>query len=263
MMFSNALKFLTDSNQPDSNFEGLNAIYRRVQDVKTAHATDRSDYIKEFGEFIKARPDICFGGVPVIFFDRKNISLLMRSFFFLLEFRIDVGNLLKKNWLIKEELAFSELEPAKMKEIRDDIVKTLPASFMKTLAVNLGQGNIKDAISKYTIVFRYVYKQLNKLILRIDKKHVEYVKFERTKNKTKKKSILNYNGNGGEPAPFSLYGIRSNNSIKNNEIKQMVEFIKEKYQVKAEFDFLVEKLSEYIGITLKDTVRSQDIFINY
>ena len=257
MMFSNALKILTDSNQPATVFVGLNAIHAIVAPLLAGQ--QKSDYIKEFGQFIKARPDICFGGVPVIFFDRKNISLLMRSFFFLLEFRIDVGNQLKKGHLLKEELAFSELEPAKMKEIRDDIVKTFPDSFMKTLAINLGQGNIKTAIDKYTVVFRYVYKQLNKLILRIDKKHVEYVKFERTKNKTKKKSILNYNGNGGEPAPFSLYGIRSNNSIKNNEIKQTIEFIKEKYQVEAEFDFLVEKLTEYIRITLKDTVRSQDI----
>jgi len=258
MMFSNALKFLTDRNQPTATyFDGLNVIHTRVAGLLAG--ANKSDYIKEFGQYIKARPDICFGGVPVIFFDRKNISLLMRSFFFLLEFRIDVGNQLKKNYLIKEELAFSELEPAKMKEIRDDIVKTLPESFMKTLAVNLGQGNIKDAISKYTIVFRYVYKQLNKLIIRIQKKHAEYEKSQLFTNESKKKSILNNNKRGGEPAPFSLYGIRSNNSMKNNQIKQTVEFIKEKYQVKAEFDFLVEKLTEYIRITLKDTVRSEDI----
>lgn len=258
MMFSNALKFLTDRNQPNTEFTGLNAIHTRV--ATFLGGADKSDYIKEFGRFIKARPDICFGGVPVIFFDRKNISLLMRSFFFLLEFRIDVGNQLKKNYLIKEELAFSELEPSKMKEIRDDIVKTFPASFMKTLAVNLSQENIKDAIAKYTVVFRYVYKQLNKLIIRIQKKHAEYEKSQLFTNESKKKSILNNNNKkGGEPAPFSLYGIRSNNSMKNNQIKQTVEFIKEKYQVKAEFDFLVEKLTEYIRITLKDTVRSQDI----
>ena len=221
MMFSNALKFLTDSNQPNSEFVGLNVIHAIVDPL--VRDAQKSDYIKEFGEYIQPRPNVCFGGVPVIFFDRKNISLLMRSFFFLLEFRIDVGNQLKKNYLIKEELAFSELEPAKMKKIRDDIVKTLPASFMKTLAVNLGQGNIKDAISKYTIVFRYVYKQLNKLILRIDKKHVEYVKTQRFTTESKKKSILNNNKRGGEPAPFSLYGIRSNNSIKNNEIKHLIQ----------------------------------------
>jgi len=257
MMFSNALKFLTDRNQPSSEFIGLNAIHTIV--ARLLAVAQKSDYIKEFGEYIQPRPNVCLGGVPVVFFDRNNISLLMRSFFFLLEFRIDVGNQLKKGILIKEELAFSELEPAKMKEIRDDIVKTLPDNFMKTLAINLGQGNIKTAIDKYTIVFRYVYKQLNKLINRIDKKHVEYVKSQLITNKTKKKSILNYNGNGGEPKPFSLYGIRSNNSIKNNEIKQTIEFIKEKYQVEAEFDFLVEKLTEYIRITLKNTVRSQDI----
>lgn len=257
MMFSNALKFLTDSNQPDSEFAGLNAIHAIVDPL--VRGAQKSDYIKEFGEYIKARPNVCFGGVPVVFFDRKNISLLMRSFFFLLEFRIDVGNQLKKGHLLKEELAFSELEPAKMKEIHNDIVNTFPASFMKTLAINLSQENIKDAIDKYTVVFRYVYKQLNKLIIRIEKKHVEYVKSQRITNETKKKSILNYNGNGGEPAPFSLYGIRSNNSMKNNQIKQTIEFIKEKYQVEAEFDFLVEKLTEYIRKTLKDTVRSQDI----
>ena len=245
MMFSNALKFLTDRNQPTATyFDGLNVIHTIVAGLLAG--ANKSDYIKEFGQFIKARPDICFGGVPVVFFDRKNISLLMRSFFFLLEFRIDVGNQLKKNYLLKEELAFSKLEPAKMKEIRDDIFNTFSDGFMKTLAINLGHGNIKDAIDKYIVVFRYVYKQLNKLIIRIEKKHTEYVKSQHITNKTKKKSILNNNKRGGEPAPFSLYGIRSNNSMKNNQIKQTIEFIKEKYQIEAEFDFLVEILTEYI-----------------
>ena len=259
MMFSNALKFLTDRNQPDAEFVGLNAIYGVVQAVITAHATNRSDYIKDYGQYIQPRPTVCFGGVPVVFFDRKNISLLMRSFFFLLEFRIDVGNKLKTNYLIKEELAFSELEPAKRKEIFDDIKKTIPVSYLKTLAINLGNKNEKYAIIKYTAIFTYIYKHLNKLIIRIDKKHAEYVKSQRNVNPNKKKSILNYNGNGGEPKPFSLYGIRASNNIKMNEVKQAIDFIKEKYQVEAEFNYLIEKLTEYIRIELKNNIRDSNI----
>lgn len=36
-----------------------------------------------------------------------------------------------------------------------------------------------------------------------------------------------------------------------NEVKQSIEFIKEKYQVKAEFNYLIEKIIEYIQIGLK------------
>ena len=259
MMFSNALKFLTDSNQPASEFVGLNTIYGVVSPYLPPAVAQKSDYIKEFGQYIQPRPNVCFGGVPVVFFDRKNISLLMRSFFFLLEFRIDVGNKLKTNYLIKEELAFSELEPAKRKEIIDDIKKTIPVSYLKTLAINLGNKNEKDAIIKYTAIFTYIYKHLNKLIMRIDKKHAEYVKSQRNVNPSKKKSILNYNGNGGEPKPFSLYGIRASNNIKMNEVKQVIEFIKEKYQVEAEFDYLIEKLTEYIRIELKNNIRDSNI----
>jgi hypothetical protein len=260
MMFSNALKFLTDSNQPDAEFVGLNTIYGVVSPYLPPAVAQKSDYIKEFGQYIQPRPNVCFGGVPVVFFDRKNISLLMRSFFFLLEFRIDVGNKLKTNYLIKEELAFSELEPAKRKEIFDNIKKIIPVSYLKTLAINLGNKNEKDAIIKYTAIFTYIYKHLNKLIMRIDKKHAEYVKSQRNVNPSKKKSILNnYNGNGGEPKPFSLYGIRASNNIKMNEVKQVIEFIKEKYQVEAEFDYLIEKLTEYIRIELKNNIRDSNI----
>jgi hypothetical protein len=259
MMFSNALKFLTDSNQPDAEFVGLNTIYGVVSPYLPPAVAQKSDYIKEFGQYIKARPNVCFGGVPVVFFDRRNISLLMRSFFFLLEFRIDVGNKLKTNYLIKEELAFSELEPAKRKEIFDDIIKTFPVSYLKTLAINLGNKNEKHAIIKYTAIFTYIYKHLNKLIIRIDKKHAEYVKSQRNVNPNKKKSILNYNSSGGEPAPFSLYGIRASNNIKMNEVKQAIDFIKEKYQVEAEFDYLIEKLTEYIRIELKNNIRDSNI----
>jgi hypothetical protein len=258
MMFSNALKFLTDRNQPDTEFVGLNAIHTVVAPY-LATGVQKSDYIKEFGQYIQPRPNVCFGGVPVVFFDRRNISLLMRSFFFLLEFLIDVGNKLKTNYLIKEELAFSELEPAKRKEIVDNIKKTIPISYLKTLAINLGNKNEKDAIIKYTAIFTYIYKHLNKLIIRIDKKHAEYVKSQRNVNPNKKKSILNYNGNGGEPKPFSLYGIRTSNNIKMNEVKQAIDFIKEKYQVEAEFDYLIEKLTEYIRIELKNNIRDSNI----
>ena len=254
-MFSNALKFLTDRNQPSATyFTGLEAINTVVAPLLLA-AANKSDYIKEFGQFIQARPNVCFGGVPVVMFDRKNISLLMRSFFFLLEIRIEVGNNFKENIYIREELAFSELEPAKMKEIFEDIKKTIPIGYLKELASNLGNQNIPEAVKKYTGIFIYIYKHLNKLVNRIDKKYAEYLKSQSITNKTKKKSILN----GGEPKPFSLYGIRSNNSIKMNEVKQSIEFIKEKYQVKAEFNYLIEKITEYIQFGLKNNIRSQDI----
>jgi hypothetical protein len=254
-MFSNALKFLTDRNQPSATyFTGLAAIQTVVTPLLQA-GVQKSDYIRDFGQFIQARPNVCFGGVPVVMFDRKNISLLMRSFFFLLEIRIEVGNKLKQNIYIREELAFSELEPAKMKEINEDIKKTIPIGYLKELASNLGNQNIPEAVKKYTGIFIYIYKHLNKLVNRIDKKYAEYLKSQSITNKTKKKSILN----GGEPKPFSLYGIRSNNSIKMNEVKQSIEFIKEKYQVKAEFNYLIEKIIEYIQFGLKNNIRSQDI----
>ena len=254
MMFSSALKFLTDRNQPNTEFAGLAAIHTIVAPLLLV-GVQKSDYIRDFGQFIQARPNVCFGGVPVVMFDRKNISLLMRSFFFLLEIRIEVGNKLKQNIYIREELAFSELEPAKMKEINEDIKKTIPIGYLKELASNLGNQNIPEAVKKYTGIFIYIYKHLNKLVNRIDKKYAEYLKSQSITNKTKKKSILN----GGEPKPFSLYGIRSNNSIKMNEVKQSIEFIKEKYQVKAEFNYLIEKITEYIQFGLKNNIRSQDI----
>jgi hypothetical protein len=254
-MFSNALKFLTDRNQPDATyFSGLAAINTVVAPLLQA-AANKSDYIKEFGQFIRARPNVCFGGVPVVMFDRKNISLLMRSFFFLLEIRIEVGNKLKQNIYVREELAFSELEPAKMKEINEDIKKTIPIGYLKELASNLGNQNILEAVKKYTGIFIFIYKHLNKLVMRIDKKYAEYLKSQSITNKTKKKSILN----GGEQKPFSLYGIRSNNSMKMNEVKQAIEFIKEKYQVKAEFNYLIEKIIEYIQRGLNNTIHSQYI----
>jgi hypothetical protein len=254
-MFSNALKFLTDRNQPDATyFSGLAAINTVVAPLLPA-AAQKSDYIKEFGQFIQARPNVCFGGVPVVMFDRKNISLLMRSFFFLLEMRIEVGNKLLKNLYVKEELAFSELEPAKMKEINEDIKKTISVGYLKELAINVRTQNTQEAVNKYKAIYIFIYKHLNKLKNRIDKKHVEYLKSQSITNKTKKKSILN----GGEPKPFSLYGIRSNNSIKMNEVKQSIEYIKEKYQVKAEFDYLIEKIIEYIQSGLKNNIRSQEI----
>ena len=251
-MFSNALKFLTDRNQPSATyFTGLEAINTVVAPLLVAGA-QQSDYIKEFGQFIQARPNVCFGGVPVVMFDRKNISLLMRSFFFLLEIRIEVGNKLLQNLYVREELAFSELEPAKMKEINEDIKNTISVGYLKELAINIGNQNIPEAVKKYTGIFIFIYKHLNKLVNRIDKKYAEYLKSQSITNKTKKKSILS----GG--APFSLYGIRSNNSMKMNEVKQSIEFIKEKYQVKAEFNYLIEKIIEYIQIGLKN-IRSQDI----
>lgn len=246
-MFSNALKFLTDANQNNTNatdkFQTLHDIHREVSGIIGA-GPNQSAYIKEFGRYIKANTDACFGGVPVIFFDQKKISLLMRSYFFLLEIRIKVANQLKKNYSLKEELAFSQLDISKKNEIFDNIKKSIPHGLMKTIVVKLNSNDISEATKSFKIIFIYIYEYLSKLIQKVNKKQENVVKIKKNTNK-KGISLLNYKGNGGENTN-SLYGIRSNNNKQRNVIKKNIEFIKERYQVEAEFSYFIEKIVEII-----------------
>ena len=238
--FSDGLKFLTDTTMDNTtnsdNFSTLHAIHNIVHTTLAVGA--KNPYLTQIANYIKAKPDACFGGIPLVFFDKKFISVLMRSYYILITMRIKVSTELEEIFKINMELAYSELDLKKKQEIIAKIKDTINATQLRTLAISLRERNFEKAKSIFYIIHKFVFIYAMNLIERANTYHKSII-IDKKKNKSK--SLLTFNSRGGEN---SLYAIRrnKNKNMTNDLIKKEVGFIKEKIQIEAEFDFLITTL---------------------
>lgn len=237
--FSDGLKFLTDTTldnttNPD-NFATLHAIHTNVH---TTIGARKNPYLTQIANYIKAKPDACFGGIPLVFFEKQFISVLTRSYYILINMRIKVSNELEEIFKINMELTYSELDLKKKQEITTKIKDTIEATQLRTLAISLRENNFEKAKSIFYIIHKFVFSYVMNLIERANTYHKSIIIDKKT---NKSKSLLNFNSRGGAD---SFYAIRSNKNknTTNDLIKKEVGFIKEKIQIEAEFDFLITTL---------------------
>ena len=261
--FSKTLKFLTDSNNQGADTFGLSYYLKNptITNLTALQALNHNTYLKKISGFLKDKPTGCFGGIPFVSIDKKVFSSLMRSYYLLLGLRFLVGEELKKDNEVAEEQAFSEVSLDKQKLIKNRITNILTVASFSTLAESLKKTEtLPQANRMFNVIFGFLFGQSQRLIAEVKKAEEETRKVSKKENK--KKNLFSLTGGG----PTSIYTFRqtSNKNRQNNIAKSEVNLIKTTYQSIAEFNYMMNTITEELKKEMdRKQVRNQLHFYYY
>lgn len=235
--FTKTIQFLTDNKNDPAEY----GLQNYLATLTGLPPLVNNRYLQKIRPHIKDKPDGCFGGIPFVSLDPKIYKLLMLSYYFLLKLRLVVGEESKKDQTIVEEEIFSELSIDKQREIIDIIKSKLSASAFSGLASSLtSNSTFKHAEMLFESFYLFLFNQSNRLIEQVKK--AEQLTKESSKNK-KKENLFSIKG--GQST--SIYSRKpTTNSNNGNLLKKKIDFIKTKYQVSSEFDFIIETLTKQL-----------------